>query len=90
MRFLGWGIGHRNQPDFPHEANAVIASSTDRELIHRENSAATGCSDINEDEIGDGNNLSVDGGGDEDLDAEDKGLDVEHDDDEVLEFEYQY
>jgi len=32
MRYLGWGIGHRNPPDFTHEANALIASSSDREL----------------------------------------------------------
>ena len=32
MRYLGWGIGHRNPPDFSHEANALIASSHDREL----------------------------------------------------------
>jgi hypothetical protein len=32
MRYLGWGIGHRNPPNFAHEANALIASSHDREL----------------------------------------------------------
>ena len=32
MRYLGWGIGHRNPPDFTHEANMLIASSLDREL----------------------------------------------------------
>ena len=32
MRYLGWGIGHRNPPDFAHEANSLIASSSDREL----------------------------------------------------------
>ena len=32
MRYLGWGIGHRNPPDFTHEANALIASRLDREL----------------------------------------------------------
>ena len=32
MRYLGWGIGHHNPPDFAHEANTLIASSLDREL----------------------------------------------------------
>jgi hypothetical protein len=32
MRYLGWGIGHRNPPDFSHEANVLIASSSDGEL----------------------------------------------------------
>jgi hypothetical protein len=32
MRYLGWGIGHRNPPDFTHEANMLIASNLDREL----------------------------------------------------------
>ena len=32
MRYLGWGIGHHNPPNFAHEANALVASSSDREL----------------------------------------------------------
>ena len=32
MRFLGWGVGHLNQADFPHEANALLASEKDRQL----------------------------------------------------------
>lgn len=32
MRFLGWGIGHLNQADFPHEAEALIASDQDHQL----------------------------------------------------------
>lgn len=32
MRFLGWGIGHLNSPDFPHEANGLIASDEDKVL----------------------------------------------------------
>lgn len=32
MRFLGWGIGHLNPPDFPHEANALIPTEQDRLL----------------------------------------------------------
>jgi hypothetical protein len=32
MQYLGWGIGHRNPPDFAHEANTLIASSHNREL----------------------------------------------------------
>ena len=41
MRYLGWGIGHRNPPDFAHEANALIASSHERELEHFEIPADT-------------------------------------------------
>ena len=36
MRYLGWGIGHRNPPNFAHEANVLIASSCDRELEQHE------------------------------------------------------
>jgi hypothetical protein len=36
MRYLGWGIGHRNPPGFAHEADALIASSSDRELSRDE------------------------------------------------------
>ena len=32
MRFLGWGVGHLNQAEFPHEANALLASEKDRQL----------------------------------------------------------
>lgn len=32
MRHLGWGIGHCNPPEFSHEADSLIASSSDREL----------------------------------------------------------
>ena len=32
MQYLGWGIGHHNPPDFAHEANLLITSSSDREL----------------------------------------------------------
>jgi hypothetical protein len=32
MRFLGWGIGHLNPSDFPHEADALLASREDHEL----------------------------------------------------------
>ena len=32
MRLLGWGIGHLNPPDFPHEANALVPSEKDRIL----------------------------------------------------------
>jgi hypothetical protein len=32
MRYLGWGIGHRNPPEFSHEADSLIASTSDREL----------------------------------------------------------
>ena len=36
MRYLGWGIGHHNPPDFPHEADEIIASSCDGELSRYE------------------------------------------------------
>ncbi|KAI0027632.1 hypothetical protein K488DRAFT_60856 [Vararia minispora EC-137] len=32
MRYLGWGVGHLNSPDFPHEADALLASDDDRVL----------------------------------------------------------
>ena len=32
MWYLGWGIGRCNPPDFAHEANSLITSSSDREL----------------------------------------------------------
>ena len=32
MRFLGWGVGHLNPADFPHEADALIATPRDRQL----------------------------------------------------------
>ena len=41
MRYLGWGIGHRNPPDFAHEANALVASSRDKEPDHDGNPAIT-------------------------------------------------
>lgn len=31
MRFLGWGIGHLNPSEFPHEADALIPSQEDWE-----------------------------------------------------------
>ena len=37
MRYLGWGISHRNPSDFAHEANALTASSSDRELEQYQN-----------------------------------------------------
>ncbi len=40
MRYLGWGIGHHNPPDFAHEADALIASSSDRELSRYEEQEA--------------------------------------------------
>lgn len=30
MRYLGWGIGHLNPPDFPHEAFAIKVTDADR------------------------------------------------------------
>ncbi|KAI0028039.1 hypothetical protein K488DRAFT_59706 [Vararia minispora EC-137] len=32
QRYLGWGIGHRNRPDFPHEAHDLESSDADRVL----------------------------------------------------------
>ncbi|KAI0029051.1 hypothetical protein K488DRAFT_57250 [Vararia minispora EC-137] len=34
QRYLGWGIGHRNPPDFPHEAHDLVSSDADRVLEH--------------------------------------------------------
>ncbi|TFY53731.1 hypothetical protein EVG20_g9986 [Dentipellis fragilis] len=31
MRYLGWGVGHLNSPDFPHEAYDLLASESDRQ-----------------------------------------------------------
>jgi hypothetical protein len=79
MRFLGWGVGHRNPPDFPHEAKALMASSTDRELEN-----VTGHSEVVEDamEGGEGgDDLSMDGSGEED-NVENENLDIEHNDDQ--------
>ncbi|KAI0733649.1 hypothetical protein C8Q72DRAFT_881207 [Fomitopsis betulina] len=42
MRFLGWGIGHLNQADFPHEAEALIASDQDHQLQESEEKKTTG------------------------------------------------
>jgi hypothetical protein len=72
MRYLGWGIGHRNPPDFAHEANALVASSSDRELEHRGNPAMTQTDNVANlvaegDEIEDGDRSSV---GSEDSDVE--------------------
>lgn len=30
MRYLGWGIGHRNSPNFPHEAHDLLVTEEDR------------------------------------------------------------
>jgi hypothetical protein len=72
MRYLGWGISHCNPPDFAHEANALVASSRDRELKHHGNPAMTQTDNVADlvaegDEIEDGDRSSV---GSEDSDAE--------------------
>jgi hypothetical protein len=65
MRFLGWGIGHCNSQDFPHEANALLASNEDRELVqHRDNITPA---DNLEAEVGE---EADDGDGDGDMDAD--------------------
>jgi hypothetical protein len=65
MRYLGWGISHRNPPNFAHEANALIASSQDRELEQYEIPANSATSQIDpivaqewEDEMEGGNRSS--------------------------------
>jgi len=40
MRFLGWGIGHLNPPDFPHEANKLLVSDGDKVLFQDGNLTA--------------------------------------------------
>ena len=32
QRYLGWGIGHRNRADFPHEALDLVITDADRDL----------------------------------------------------------
>ncbi|KAI0729592.1 hypothetical protein C8Q72DRAFT_951809 [Fomitopsis betulina] len=62
MRFLGWGIGHLNQADFPHEAEALIASDQDHQLQESEEN------DLEDDWEGhEGREVEV---GDEGLDSE--------------------
>jgi hypothetical protein len=71
MRYLGWGIGHRNPPDFAHEANALIASSSDRELEQYENpfdEIQTNVIEDDELEGGEGSDMGL--GGDSDSDPE--------------------
>ncbi|KAI0027567.1 hypothetical protein K488DRAFT_90709 [Vararia minispora EC-137] len=33
QRYLGWGIGHLNPPDFPHEAHDIVSPDADRTLV---------------------------------------------------------
>ncbi|KAI0030723.1 hypothetical protein K488DRAFT_53583, partial [Vararia minispora EC-137] len=33
MRYLGWGVGHRNPPDFPHEANDLPRTNMYEEFL---------------------------------------------------------
>jgi hypothetical protein len=65
MRFLGWGIGHRNPQDFPHEANALLASREDRELAQRHDDITP--TDDLEAEVGE---EADDGDGDGDMDVD--------------------
>ena len=68
MRYLGWGIGHRNPPNFAHEANSLIASSSDRELEqHGTPSDKTQPAEAEDDESEGGENSEM---GDSDLDPE--------------------
>ena len=70
MRFLGWGIGHLNSPDFLHEANELIASNEDKELGN-EPGLGNGVEAGLEGEEGSGDdNSSVDG--DQDAEVEDE------------------
>ena len=60
MRYLGWGIGHRNPPNFAHEANSLIASSSDRELEqHRTPSDKTHPAKAEDNELEGGENLEM-------------------------------
>lgn len=71
MRFLGWGIGHRNPHDFPHEANALLASREDRELVQYEDTTLMDGSQANSGE-------GVDNGG---VNHDDMDVDFESGDD---------
>ena len=79
MRFLSWGIGHLNPPDFPHEANKLLASDEDKLLLQDSDVTAPtrGRSDGLEaglegtiGECGDDGNSSVDGNASGDEGAE--------------------
>ena len=81
MRFLGWGIGHLNPPDFPHEANELVASDEDKELIDFGNATAMEKGHTESHEAGlegtdgegsasDDNHSSVDSNSDEDAEVE--------------------
>ena len=67
MRFLGWGIGHLNPHDFPHEANALLASREDRELVQYQNITLMGGLEVDSGEGVDNGDLNH---GDMDADFE--------------------
>lgn len=77
MRFLGWGIGHRNPHDFPHEADALLASREDRELVQYRDSDITHTDNLEVGEEAPGDADVDDGDMDADMDANtDDPLDV--------------
>lgn len=65
MRYLGWGIGHRNPPEFSHEADSVMASTSDRELAQFGDPAGERRTEINKEVESD----AASGEGDSDLDV---------------------
>ena len=68
MQYLGWGIGHHNPPDFAHEANLLITSSSDRELKqYKTPSDKTQLAEAEENELEGGENSEM---GDLDSDPE--------------------
>ena len=70
MCFLGWGIGHLNSPDFPHEANELMASGEDK-VLGNETGLGKGLEVGLEGEEGsDDNNSSVDGDQDAEVEYE--------------------
>ena len=79
MRYLGWGIGQLNPSDFPHEAEDLLASEADRQVLDITNTSSIVGADAEGDrQCANGDVLipTV-----EDLEAEDEGKDSSGDDD---------
>ena len=69
MRYLGWGVGHCNCADFPHEAGQLSVSAHDRELADFRVPATDEEDDINHEASADYDHEHVDD------DTEDVGYD---------------
>ena len=70
MRFLGWGIGHLNSPDFLHEANELIASDEDKELRNETGLGKGLEAGLEGEEDSDDDNSSIDGDQDAEVEYE--------------------